>query len=82
MKVHIPFPLPAPNTVAANTLAVGDGFLRVAGDPPATQANFWILARIDQNQNVDIFNPIDGSHITGVAGNMPVVPVCSHVEAC
>lgn len=73
MKVLITYPLPAPATVQVNSLNVGDGFLRVAGTPSATQPNFWVLAKIDVNGNAEIFNPIDGSYLTGVAGNMPVV---------
>lgn len=79
MKVLVTYPLPAPTTVAVNTLHVGDGFLRVAGTPSATQPDFWILATIDANNNVNIFNPIDGGYITGVSGNMPVVPYPSVV---
>lgn len=83
MKVHIPYPLPGVGgAVAVNSLTIGDGFLRVGGTPSVTQPDFWILAELDSNQDASIFNPIDGSYLTGVAGNMPVVPVESHVEIC
>lgn len=75
MQVLTPLPLPSANMVSMNSLKVGDGFLRVGGTPPTTTDNFWILARIDANKNIDMFNPVDGSYITGVAGNSLCVPL-------
>lgn len=77
MNTLLPFPLPdASNAVAVNTLSPGDTFLRVAGTPSVTQANLWELVAIDGNGNVSMRDVIvPGDVITGVAGNMPVVPL-------
>lgn len=73
MKVLTEHPLPANNWVAVNTLNVGDGFLRIAGPDNVTQDDFWILSTKEGN-TISMFNPVDGSYITGVTNNMPVVP--------
>ena len=80
MKVLIPFPLPPNNFVEVRTLNIGDGFLRVAGPSNATQPDFWILmAKHPENNTVDVINLTDLIPITGVAQNMPVVPLPSVV---
>lgn len=74
MKVLIEHPLPPNNFVPVSTLKVGEGFLRIAGPNNATQADFWILAKINENNTIEMFNPIDGGYLFGVSGNTPVVP--------
>lgn len=76
MKALLPFPLPdAANTVAVNTLKPGDTFLRVGSDGKTT-TDLWELVAIDSAGNVsmrDVYEP--GDTLTGVAGNLPVVPL-------
>jgi len=80
MKVLIEHPLPPNVFVAVRTLSVGDGFLRIAGPDNATQPDFWILSEKDTvNDEIKMFNPIDGGYLQGVSGNTPVVPYPSVV---
>lgn len=71
MKQLLPYPLPV-GTVEAQTLNVGDTFLRVDG-AGATTPSIWLLAAKGDGV-VAFFNPVDGSYIPGIGGNHPVVP--------